>query len=214
MTFQARVTEIESLAPSVMQLTITIDGGFRFAPGQYVSVRLTEGVARAYCIASAPERPEAIQICVRVGSGRGSQALRQLAAGDSVSLDGPFGEFIVPQEDSRPLILIGGDTGIAPIRSIVLHLLATEDPRGITVLYEPDGANILYARDFDPLAKAGKIVYESGEVSILVRRHQSELPAAVLMIAGFDPFLDRARDALTRAGAAVDHAIIETFGVL
>ena len=210
----ARVTEIEQLTSNVTQLTVTLDGSFRFAPGQYVSVRLAEGVARAYCIASAPERPEAIQLCVRLGSGRGSQVLRTLREGQTLSVDGPYGDFILPEKDQRPVVFMGGDTGIAPIRSIVLHMLATDDPRGINVLYEPDGANILYARDFDPLAKSGKITYESGEVGTLVRRHQSKLLSAVLMMAGFDPFLDRARQALTRAGVAADHAIVETFGTL
>ena len=210
----ARVSEIEQLAPNVTQLTIQLKAKFRFAPGQYVSVRLTEGVARAYCIASAPERPEAIQLCVRLGSGRGSQALRTLREGDTLSVDGPFGDFILPEKDRRPVLFMGGDTGIAPIRSIVLHMLATDDPREITVLYEPDGANILYARDFDPLAKSGRITYESGEVGTLARRHPGKLLNSVVMVAGFDSFLERARQALTRAGVAVDHAIVETFGTL
>ena len=45
-------------------------------------------------------------------------------------------------------IPVAGDTGIAPVRSIVLHMLAVNDERGITVLYEPDQRHILYAGDF------------------------------------------------------------------
>jgi ferredoxin-NADP reductase len=212
--YKADVTAVEQLVPNVVQLTISLESGFRFAPGQYVSVRLANGVARAYCIASAPERPEALQLCVRLGQGKGSQALREVKTGDTLAVDGPYGDFILPEDDQSPVVLIAGDTGIAPIRSIVLHMLATDDPRPITVLYEPDRSNILYAGDFDPLAKSGRIVYESGDIGILVKRHHKELVSSTLMIAGFDPFLDKARQALTKAGAAPDRAIIESFGKL
>ena len=71
-TYRATVTEIEELAPSVLQLTVSInDDGFRFEPGQWVNFRFPEGVSRAYTIASAPQRPEAVQLCVRLGPGKG-----------------------------------------------------------------------------------------------------------------------------------------------
>src|SRR5438477_12322343 len=93
----ATVTEIEELAPRVVQLTISIhDGDFQFAPGQWVNFRFPEGVSRAYTIASAPQRPQAVQLCVRVGEGRGGAALKKLEPGTHVTIDGPFGEFRLP----------------------------------------------------------------------------------------------------------------------
>ena len=77
--YKADVTAVEQLVPNVVQLTISLESGFRFAPGQYVSVRLANGVARAYCIASAPERPEALQLCVRLGEGKGLDGYRYVA---------------------------------------------------------------------------------------------------------------------------------------
>src|SRR5438874_12580942 len=128
----AFVTEIERLAPSVLQLTIALnDGDFSFEPGQWVNFRFPEGVSRAYTIASAPERPEALQLCVRVGEGKGGSALKALNPGAAVSVDGPFGDFVLPHHDGRPVAFLAGDTGIAPIRSIVLHMLATKDKRPI-----------------------------------------------------------------------------------
>src|SRR5688572_24305770 len=86
----ASVTEIEELAPSVVQLTVAVEGTkFHFKPGQWVNFRFPEGVSRAYTIASAPQRPEAVQLCVRVGTGRGGAALRRLEAGAEVAIEGP-----------------------------------------------------------------------------------------------------------------------------
>ncbi|HYI13506.1 MAG TPA: FAD-dependent oxidoreductase [Thermoanaerobaculia bacterium] len=159
MRHKAIVTEIQPLAPSVLQLTVSFQDDFVFQPGQWVNFRFPEGVSRAYTIASAPQRPEAVQLCVRTGPGKGGESLRRLEAGAEVAVDGPYGDFLLPEEDGRGVVLLAGDVGIAPIRSIVLHLLAVKDPRSITVLYEPDQRHILYAGDFDPLARAGQITH-------------------------------------------------------
>ncbi len=212
MRVKAIVTEIQSLAPSVLQLTVSFEGTFQFKPGQWVSFRFPEGVSRAYTIASAPQRPEAVQLCVRTGPGKGGEALRKLEAGAEVSVDGPYGDFFIPDGDTRNVVFIAGDVGIAPVRSNVLHLLAEKDPRKITVLYEPDQRHILYAGDFDPLARAGDIVHVSGPIETLVERNRAAIKESLVLAAGFDPFLDRVKTALSSIGADADKAITETFG--
>jgi phenol hydroxylase P5 protein len=212
-THEATVTEIEELAPAVMQVTIAFTNrDFQFEPGQYVNFRFPEGVSRAYTIASAPERPEALQLCVRIGEGKGGTALKALNPGAAVSVDGPFGDFVLPQKDGRPVVFLAGDTGIAPIRSIVLHMLATDDKRPITVLYEPDQRHILYAGDFDPLARDGAIVHESGRIEALIGRNRRKLETSLKMAAGFDGFLARVQSALRANGIEPSDAIVETFG--
>jgi ferredoxin-NADP reductase len=212
MRIQAIVTEIQALAPSVLQLTISFEDAFAFAPGQWVNFRFPEGVSRAYTIASAPQRPEAVQICVRVGGGKGGEALRKLEAGAEITVEGPYGDFLLPEDDTRPVFFLAGDVGIAPIRSIVLHMLAVGDSRRIAVLYEPDARNILYAGDFDPLARAGHITHESGPIETLVERNRASIKESLVMAAGFDPFLERARKAITSIQADADAMITETFG--
>ena len=208
---RATVTEIQELAPSVLQLTVAVnEGQFRFEPGQWVNFRFPEGVSRAYTIASAPERPEAVQLCVRLGAGKGGAALKNLEPGDAVALDGPHGDFLVPK-GSAPVLLMAGDVGIAPVRSIVLHLLAQKDPRKITVLYEPDQRHILYAGDFDPLARDGAIVHESGKIETLIARNAKTAAASTKMAAGFDPFLERVQAALRESGIGGE-VISESFG--
>ncbi len=209
----ATVTEIEELAPAVLQLTVAFnDRDFRFAPGQWVNFRFPEGVSRAYTIASAPQRPEAVQLCVRVGAGRGGTALKKLVPGATVSVEGPYGDFVLPDNDHRPVVFLAGDTGIAPIRSIVLHMLASGDKRKISVLYEPDQRHILYAGDFDPLARDGALTHMSGKIETLIARNRGTLDRALIMAAGFDGFLARVRSALRANGIDSSQLIVESFG--
>ena len=209
----ASVTEIEELAPSVVQITVAFDdGAFSFEPGQWVNFRFPDGVSRAYTIASPPQRPQGVQLCVRVGSGRGGKALTKLDAGARVTIEGPYGDFLMPRNDGKPIVFMAGDTGIAPIRSMVLSMVADHDLRKICVLYEPDQRNILYAADFDPLARDGAIVHESGRIEVLIARNRDNMLAATLMACGFDPFIDRVADALHENGIDRRRLISETFG--
>lgn len=212
MRLQGVVTEIESLAPNVVQLTVSFDAAFAFEPGQWLNFHFPEGVSRAYTIASAPERPEAVQLAVRLGPGKGGDALRHLEAGARVTIDGPYGDFVLPSETNDHLVLLAGDVGIAPVRSLVLHLLAVRDPRRITVLYEPDRRHILYAGDFDPLARSGAIVHESGPIETLIDRNRGAINGAIVMAAGFDGFLARVAESLDRATLDPAQVITETFG--
>lgn len=208
----AVVSEIQELAPNVLQITVSLDDGFEFQPGQWVNFRFPEGVSRAYTIASAPERPHEIQLCVRLGPGRGSAALKNLKTTADVTIDGPYGEFLLPANDSKPVVFFAGDTGIAPVRSIVLHMLAAKDDRAITVLYEPDRRYILYSADFDPLARSGAIIHESGRIETLIERNRRSLTDATIMAAGFDPFLERARTTLRDLELDAESLITESFG--
>jgi ferredoxin-NADP reductase len=207
------VTEIGQLAPKVLQLTVAIPGGtFRFEPGQWVNFRFPEGVSRAYTIASPPQRPDAVEVCVRIGPGKGGAAIQKLAAGATVTIDGPYGDFLLPEGDARDVVFLAGDTGIAPIRSIVLHMLATGDARKIVVLYEPDHRHILYAADFDPLARSGRIVHMSGAIETLIERNRANVSRSTIMAAGFDEFLERARMCVRKIGIDPSAIIEESFG--
>ena len=164
----ASVVEAEERIAGVVQLTLAIeDPGFTFAPGQSITLHFGEA-RRTYCIASAPQRPSALQLCIRLGGGEGSDAVRALKPGDRINFSGPSGELMIPA-DERPLVLIAGDTGIAPMRSILLHLGATGDRRAVTLLYEPDGGE-LYAADLNPPASAGKFSYQTGAIDELKRK--------------------------------------------
>lgn len=210
--YAGTITATEELTPGVTQITFMMDAPeFAFSPGQAVTLEMG-GVTRTYCIASAPQRPTALQLAIRIGEGDGSAAVRELKPGDRIEIDGPEGEFF-PPVDEKPLVLIGGDTGIAPMRSITLHLVATDDGRALTVLSEPE-SNEMYGADFRPLAEAGRIVYAVGNIEELIASHRGALAEANVMAAGFEPFLDRVKKALAGAGVPPGRVIVESYGYL
>jgi len=99
--------------------------------GQHVDLRLTaeDGYVaeRSYSIASAPEDDHLVLTVERLDDGEVSPYLvEELRPGDELELRGPIGGYFL-WEDSLggPLVVIGGGSGIVPLRAILRHWVAT-----------------------------------------------------------------------------------------
>ena len=94
--------------------------------GQHLDVRLTaeDGyqAERSYSIASAPGEELAITI-ERLDDGEVSPYLVDEAAdGDQFEVRGPIGGYFVwDASDPRPILLVGGGSGVVPLRSMARH---------------------------------------------------------------------------------------------
>ncbi len=95
--------------------------------GQHVDVRLTapDGyqAQRSYSIASAPEDERVVLTVERLEDGEVSPYLvDELRPGDELELRGPIGGYFLWEESlGGPLVLIGGGSGVVPLRSMLRH---------------------------------------------------------------------------------------------
>jgi len=93
-----------------------------------------EGVFRAYSMANHPAEGNIVMLNVRIAHppprqwdappGIASSYIYNLAAGDRVTISGPYGEFFIKNTE-REMIYIGGGAGMAPMRSHLFHLFHT-----------------------------------------------------------------------------------------
>jgi len=120
--YQGRVESMERLRDSVMRLRLSLPDGERieFAAGQYLNIVLDDGQRRAYSFANAPHENELIELHVReIPGGRYStHVFTRMEVGDLVNFEAPLGRFTL-HAGSKPILLIAGATGFAPIKSIV-----------------------------------------------------------------------------------------------
>jgi ferredoxin-NADP reductase len=109
--------------------------------GQHVDVRLTaeDGyqAQRSYSIASAPEDEHLVLTVERLEDGEVSPYLvDELRPGDELELRGPIGGYFVwEQALGGPLLLIGGGSGVVPLRAMLRHHLATGSGVPVRLLY-------------------------------------------------------------------------------
>ncbi|WP_141733369.1 FAD-binding oxidoreductase [Oligoflexus tunisiensis] len=117
------IQEIRPIGPDVVLVQLSRPAALEFIPGQFVTLKRYDGVARSYSIASQATQDDTIEIHVRlVPQGQLSSWFHtQAQPGDELWLEGPKGDCTYyPGQPDEPLILVGTGTGIAPLYAIAL----------------------------------------------------------------------------------------------
>jgi len=121
----AVLVERRAETPSASTLVFDVPGWPGHVAGQHLDVRLTSPdgyqAARSYSLA-APADGERIEITVQaVPDGEVSSFLvGDAAAGDSVEVRGPVGGwFVWRPEDSGPVLLVAGGSGVVPLMAMI-----------------------------------------------------------------------------------------------
>jgi ferredoxin-NADP reductase len=110
--------------------------------GQFLEMTLphpqpdSRGTMRQFTISSSPSEPE-LAITVNFARAHSSykQALRQLQPGAEAMVSEPLGDFVLPLDESTPLIWAAGGIGITPFRSIAKWLVDNGQTREITMFH-------------------------------------------------------------------------------
>jgi predicted ferric reductase len=127
-------------------------------PGQFLLWRfLTPGhilTAHPYSL-SAPVLPGRLRITVKE-AGDHSRSIAHLKPGTRVLAEGPFGHFTAAAATRQKVLLIGGGSGIAPIRALAEDLAAAG--RNVTVVYRASRpADLALGLELRTLSESGKI---------------------------------------------------------
>lgn len=129
----ARVVKKEFLAPDVVRLYLKLPSAERlqFLAGQYVDFVLADGRHRSFSLANAPHDDQFLELHLRhVEQGEFTEyVFERMKEKDMVRIEGPYGDFYLREDSSRPMIFVAGGTGFAPIKGIVEHAFAAKVTR-------------------------------------------------------------------------------------
>ena len=161
--FAATVVELTDIAEQTRRLVIEVDRDLRFNAGQYLKFTVPAGadgvsVDRTWSIASPPAEPRRLEFHIRnVPGGRGTDGwvFSTLALGDQVPVSGPYGRFVLKTHDDRHAILVGGGTGSAPLKSMILHALEA-DAYGGRLTFYAGGRSRAWLYDVDQFRRLAK----------------------------------------------------------
>ncbi|MCP5229636.1 CDP-6-deoxy-delta-3,4-glucoseen reductase [Accumulibacter sp.] len=147
-TLPARVHRLTRAAPDVMivELKLPANERLQFLAGQYVDVLLREGKRRAFSIANAPHEDGLLQLHVRhmPGGQFTGHVFNTMKERDILRLRGPQGSFFLRPDSSKPMLLVAGGTGFAPIKAIVQQAIAEKCQRPMHVYWGGRGRADLY----------------------------------------------------------------------
>jgi len=132
----ARVKVAQRLGDRVMMLHLQTprSSRLRFLAGQSVTLGFPSGGEAVLPIASCPCDDRNLQF--HLDQDAGGHFTEQVFAGalrpgDTVTVRGPWGDFILHQSADHPLVFIACDTGFAPIKSLVEHAMAADESERI-----------------------------------------------------------------------------------
>jgi len=130
-----RVEKMELLTHDVMKLLLKLPETERlqFLAGQYLEILLKDGKRRAFSIANAPHDDAFIELHIRhVPDGHfGDFVFDGLKEKDLMRIEGPLGSYFLREDSHRPIILMGGGTGFAPLKGMLEHVFFTNSQRSI-----------------------------------------------------------------------------------
>ena len=127
-TLPTRVQKLTLAAPDVMLLELKLPANERlqFLAGQYIDILLKDGKRRAFSLANAPHDDACLQLHIRhIPGGQFTEhVFSAMQERDILRFNGPHGSFHLREDSTKPLLLIAGGTGFAPIKAIVEHAIA------------------------------------------------------------------------------------------
>ena len=125
--FTGTVAALEDIARETRRASSTSTRRSRSTPASTSRSRFpVPGQTRTWSDGQPACRAARIELQIRRtpgGLGTDGWVFKNLAVGDTVRLSGPYGRFFLRGDRPEPMILIGGGTGLAPLKAIVRHVL-------------------------------------------------------------------------------------------
>jgi CDP-4-dehydro-6-deoxyglucose reductase len=196
---------------------------FDFRAGQYVRFLYPGSPPRDYSIASRPDE-ELIEFHIShvTGGATSARIFAQATAGDTITIEGPFGSSFLREKHRGPILGIAGGSGLAPVKAVAETALARNMGQPIHVYFGARASRDLYMIEhfrelstlhgnlsFVPVlsqeAQPGK---RSGQVGAVVAEDFSDLDGWKAYLAGPPAMIDATAPLLIERGirAADIHA--------
>lgn len=145
MEYALILKRFEEVADQTRMFVFGKPDGFTFAAGQYVALKLEpaqlvapdeRGGVRSFSIASSPE-DEDICFVMREGITGFKKTMWSLEPGGTIGCTKAVGHCTLPPlaDSSRPIVLLAGGVGIAPVRSFLRCASQCHDPRAFYLFY-------------------------------------------------------------------------------
>lgn len=225
--YETTVESIEDMTPTIKKLRLRFKEGeeISFKPGQYIQLKApiykgnNEEVYRAYSIASPPSEKNYIDLIIGyVPGGICTTYVHQfLKEGDTVEINGPYGDFYYQDHPKNEMILVAVGTGMAPILSILYYMqennierkakfyFGARTPEDLFLLDKmKEFEETLYDFEFIPTLSRALDEHnwtgERGRVNIILDQHIKSPEDKEAYLCGSEGMIDSVVDVLVEKG--------------
>ncbi|MCB1857436.1 MAG: CDP-6-deoxy-delta-3,4-glucoseen reductase [Gammaproteobacteria bacterium] len=225
-----QIARKEQLAHDVMRIYLELpkDQRLQFFAGQYLDFLLSDGRRRAFSIANAPHDDAFIELHIRhvPGGEFTDYVFNQMREGSIQRIEAPKGAFYLRESSGRPLIMMAGGTGFAPLKGIIEHAFHIKDDRPIHLYWGVRSARDIYLPDlpnqwirarphfqYTPVLSEPDSNWEGriGWVHEAVLQDFSDLTDFDLYMSGPPPMVYAGHKAFLAAGLREEHMYSDVF---
>ncbi|RLW71288.1 MAG: CDP-6-deoxy-delta-3,4-glucoseen reductase [gamma proteobacterium symbiont of Stewartia floridana] len=225
-----KIDSIDRLNEDVIRLKLKLPEGERlqFLAGQYLNFILNDGSKRAFSIANAPHDDEYIELHVRHVSGGAftDQLFNGMQEKTILRIEAPLGSYYLREESDRPIILMGGGTGFAPLKGIIEHAFQIGVNRPMHLYWGVRSRDDLYLPDLPEewAAKYPNFSYtpvlsepdtdwqgRSGWVHEAVIENYPDLSAHEVYMSGPPPMIQAGKEAFLAHGLSDEKLYSDSF---
>ncbi len=198
-----------------------------FKAGQFCFLRINKNKLYArhpFTISSSPDK-DIIEFTIKL-AGRFTETAKDLQSGETVFIDGPFGNFIPPE--NKKLVFVAGGVGITPFISILRDRISRDIKQNITLIYgSRSQSDIIFKEELDNINQEWfKKVYMLNDISNLtiqceqgyVREdiikkyiHSDDIKDSLYYICGPERMKDGTKKVLKDMGVKNKNIFVEDF---
>lgn len=138
-TFTVQIIDSYNISPMVKHFVLSYpESDWNYIPGQFITVHFEKdgkAMKRSYSLANAPGTSRQLEFAAGyVEAGPGTEYLFALKPGDKITISGPYGRLVLPQNTPKRFFFVATSTGVTPYRAMLptLDTLFKQQP-GLTV---------------------------------------------------------------------------------
>lgn len=143
-----RVEKKVQLCDDVIALYLKLPSTERlqFKAGQYLEFLLKDGKRRAFSLANAPHVDQLLELHLRLipGGQFTEYVFNEMPEKTILRIEAPLGSFYLREESEKPIIMVAGGTGFAPIKGIIEQMLHENMQRPVTLYWGARSLKDLY----------------------------------------------------------------------
>lgn len=218
---RAGVRKIERLGEDMIQLQLQTPRTrtLRFMAGQRAHLTLEDDTGAELPIASCPCNGRNLHFLVRLipGAPFSQTVFYDLCPGQTVTITGPTGHFVLVEGSPEPAVFIAFSDGIAPIKSLLEHAVSIDFIESFHLYWAVSEPESRYQAQwcramcesldnfaYTPLVDAG-----AADVLAVVASDRPEPDSARYYVAGPAAQVRPLADGLTGLGVLPDHLLVE-----
>jgi len=228
-----KISDKREAAKDTLQITFEVEEDFTFQSGQFIFITLDDlkypderGKKRHFSINNSPNQKGIIIITIRMRDTGFKKTLKELPLGTEVQLGPIAGNFVLPSDQSKPLVLIAGGIGITPFISMLRFIKEKNLKYQITLVYSNrDKSSSIFLQELQALSNSlpnFKLILTMTEDngwkgekrkidSVFIKDYFPEVNQQHYMVVGPPPMVEAVEKALSEAGVEKSNIEIENF---